>query len=106
MKSNKIKNQFFPDFKSDEIGYSVRPMDNKILIMVEIYKQNKYKECIDKLKIVKNEITSQTNNIVNVISANEVLEQINKHTGTVSCIEVTDILNGDFVTIPLECEEK
>ena len=107
------QNGFYPDFKNDEIGYSVRPSNDRIIIMIEIYKKEKTKEALDKMMLAKDVIKNQIYRLkgegveVNVIDALEVLKQIDKHTNVKSdtCIEVIDLLTGEFVPIELIVEK-
>jgi len=109
--NNKNKRGFYPDFKSDEIGYSVRPLDNKILIMIEIYKKDNIEESLDKMRIckdgIKNEILIQTGEDieVNIVYANDILDQIDKQTNISNGVEVIDVLTGDFVPVGLTIEK-
>jgi len=107
---NEFKKGFYPDFKSDEIGYSVRPInDNKILIMIELYKKDKREESLNKMRavkdLIKNEFHRQTGEDieVNIIDALEVLEQVDKNDNIEKsgCVEVIDLLTEEFIQVEL-----
>ncbi len=113
MANKKINNgEFYPDFKSDEIGYSVRQNSGRLLIMIEIYKKEEKKEILDKMVAIKNKIIEEMllrtgeDVIVSMVDAREIIEQIGKHTvigemGTEGFVEVVDLLTGDFVSVEL-----
>ncbi len=110
MAIKKINNgEFFPDFRSDEIGYSVRQNSGRLLIMIEIYKKEEKKEILDKMVVVKNKIIEEMllrtgeDVIVSMVDAREIIEQVNKYNNASNdvCIEVIDLLNGDFVPVEL-----
>jgi len=107
--TNKNEGNFYPDFKSDEIGYSVRQNNGRILIMIEIYKKKDTKKILNEMVVVKNKIIEEMllrtgeDVIVSMVDAKEIIEQVDRYNNVNNdvCIEVIDLLNGDFIPVEL-----